>query len=125
MDIRLGSSGVTLNNGKLELTSGRGEALAQRLRIRLRTFYQSWFLNTNYGVDYFNRVFEKGIPKSSIDALFQSEINKDVRVEKILDFKSAITSNVYTLSFKVRAKDGLVSDQIDLSISPSEIKINV
>lgn len=124
MDIKLGNEGVILRGGKLELTSSRGESLAQRLTIRLRTFFGSWFLNTQYGVDYFKRVFEKTIPKTSIDALFQAEINKDVRVAKILNFKSVIEQNTYKMSFRVKAKDGAVSDLVTLSASPSGISVN-
>lgn len=124
MDIRTGREGVVLDKGKLQLTSSRGESLAQRLTVRLRTFFGSWFLDTQYGVDYFKRVFEKTIPKSSIDAVFQSEINKDVRVAKILSFSSKIENNRYTMSFKVKARDGAVSDTVNVQASPNGININ-
>lgn len=123
MDIR-STNGVVLEKGKLQLTSGRGEALAQRLTIRLRTHLNSWFLNTQYGIDYFNRVFEKTIPKSSIDAVFQTEINRDLRVEKILEFHSEIKGNRYIMSFKAKARDGAVSDVISVLASPNGITVN-
>lgn len=124
MDIRLGQNGVVLNKGKLELTKGRGEALAQRLTIHLRTHFGTWFINTQYGIDYLRRVFEKGIPKVSIDATFQAEINKDVRVAKIIDFRSVIEKNVYKLTFKVQARDGVVSDPITVNVTPRSVNVN-
>lgn len=124
MDIKLGREGVVLEKGKLKITSSRGESLAQRLTIRLRTHFGSWFLNTQYGIDYFKRVFEKTIPKTSIDALFQAEINRDGRVAKILDFHSDVIQNTYKMQFKVKAKDGTVSDQVSLTATPSGISVN-
>lgn len=124
MDIRLGRSGLILDKGKLELTSSRGESLAQRLTVRLRTFFGSWFMDTEYGIDYFKRVFEKTIPQSSIDAVFQAEINKDERVAKITYFVSKIEHNVYYLKFKVKAKDGTVSEQVNIDISQMGFNIN-
>lgn len=124
MDIKLGSQGVVLQGGRLLTTKSRGESLAQRLTIRLCTVFGSWFLDTRYGVDYFNRVFEKTIPKSSIDALFQGEINSDERVQKILEFSSSIEKNEYKMKFKVKARDGVVSDEVSLTASPYGINVN-
>lgn len=125
MDLSMNSDGVRIESGRLSLTDGRGAALAQRLRIRLRTFYQSWFLDEEFGVDYFGRVFEKGIPKSSIDSMFQSEILKDFRVKKILDFSSRIEGNQYKLEFKAKAKNGLISDVVSFGITPNGITVEI
>lgn len=125
MDIKIDRNGLMLNKGKFELTSGKGEALAQRLTIRLRTHYQSWFLDYLMGIDYFKRVFEKGIPKSSIDSVFQFEINKDPRVARIIYFSSKIMGNTYYLDFKVKAVDGAVTDLIQISSNPSNIDVGV
>ncbi|AJK27152.1 baseplate wedge subunit [Acinetobacter phage vB_AbaM_KissB] len=125
MDILMTTEGVSLSKGKLSLTKSRGESLAQRLVVHLRTFLESWFLDVNMGIDYFNKVFEKTIPKSSIDATFQTAIYKDVRVEKIIAFNSTIERNKYRLSFKVKAKEGFISDVVNVDISNNEISIGV
>lgn len=125
MDLKLGSEGLILNGNVFMLTSGRGEALAQRLTINLRTHLKSWFLNENYGIDYFNRVFEKTIEKDSIDVMFRAEISRDIRVDKIINFKSRIKDNSYQLSFQVKAKDGVVSDTVQLIASSQGISFNI
>jgi len=125
MDILMGSDGVSLQGGKLLLTESRATSLAQRLSIRLKTHLESWFLNINLGIDYFNKVFEKTISKSSIDALFQAEIYKDLRVEKIEGFKSKIERNLYQMEFRAKAKDGLVSDIIYLNVTGGNITVSI
>ena len=125
MDIRIGRTGVIFEKGKLQLTESRGESLAQRLTIRLRTHLNTWFLEDNFGIDYFNRVFEKGIPKSSIDTMFHAEISRDERVEKILAFSSTLQFNKYSLKFKVKARDGSISDFVTLSTNPNGIDIKI
>lgn len=125
MDILMGSDGVSLQGGKLLLTESRATSLAQRLSIRLKTHLESWFLNMNLGIDYFNKVFEKTISKSSIDALFQAEIYKDLRVEKIEGFKSKIERNLYQMEFRAKAKDGLVSDIIYLNVTGGNITVSI
>lgn len=114
-----------MKGGKLLLTESRGDSLAQRLTIRLRTHLDSWFLERGYGIDYFNRVFEKNIPKPSIDSLFQTAIYADERVEKILEFQSVLFQNVYRLSFKVKARNGVVSERVSITTSSDQIKIRI
>lgn len=125
MDILMGNDGLVFSGGKLELTESRATSLAQRLSIRLKTFIESWFLNESLGIDYFNKVFEKSISKSSIDAIFQTNIYQDNRVEKIEGFKSKIDRNLYQMEFKAKAKDGLVSDLISLTVSGGRISVDI
>lgn len=125
MDILMGSDGVSLQGGKLLLTESRASSLAQRLSNRLQTFFGSWFLNTLLGIDYFNNVFEKTITKSSIDTIFQTEIYKDPRVEKIEGFKSKLDNNTYTMQFAAKAKEGFISDIVSINVSGGRISISV
>ncbi|AZF88449.1 hypothetical protein TAC_0061 [Acinetobacter phage TAC1] len=125
MDILMQGGATALVGGKLLLTASRGASLAQRLVIRLNTFLGSWFLNENLGIDYFNKVFEKTITKSSIDATFQTAIYADNRVETITHFSSHVKANIYHMEFKVKARDGVVSDMVDVTVTNNGITINV
>ncbi|UYL86131.1 hypothetical protein [Acinetobacter phage vB_AbaM_CP14] len=125
MDILMQEGSTALVGGKLLLTSSRGASLAQRLVIRLNTFLGSWFLNENLGIDYFNKVFEKTISKSSIDATFQTTIYSDNRVETITHFSSKVTGNIYHMEFKVKARDGVVSDTVNVNATSNGILIKV
>jgi len=125
MDILMRGGTVALEGGKLLLTDSRGASLAQRLVIRLNTFLESWFLNQNLGIDYFNKVFEKTITKASIDATFQTSIYSDERVETIIHFSSHVKANIYYMEFKVKARDGVTSDIVNVSVTNNGISINV
>lgn len=121
MDIKMGANGKGLffENGKFALTEDMLESLAQRLSIKLKTVLGSWYLNVNYGIDYFNRVFEKAITQLSIDTMFQTEITKEMYVDRITYFKSKIENREYILEFKVLYRSGEMSDTITILVNES------
>lgn len=126
MDIKLdsgvpnSSTRLRLTDGKLELTSGRADSLAQRLQIRFKTYQGSWFLNENYGINWFRDVLGKGKTKLSVDVLIQNEILKDNLIDRITYFKSQISSSyVYSCLFKVQMVDGTTTEVIKLLTTES------
>lgn len=90
------------------VTASTSENLAQRIKIRLLTFYGEWFLDSTLGVDYFNAVFGKNRSKQSIDTIFQAEILKEREVIQITKFESNLdrANRVYSLNVEVRTFDG-------------------
>ena len=118
MDIKqdVVSGNIVFQNGQLYLTDGRQDSLRQRLDIRIKTQKGSWFLNINYGVDWFNGVFADGSTKLSVDSLLQAEILKEPMVERVITFTSSV-SNItrqYSCSFKVKLTTNEVSQTITL-----------
>jgi hypothetical protein len=91
------------------------QTVAQRLRIRLLSFQEEWFLDQEYGVPYFQRVLGMKPTKSAIDLIFQQEI-LDVRgVREITFFSSTLQNRIYSLSFRVRVVTGEETETISLN----------
>ena len=94
------------------------DTVAQRLKIRLLTFQEEWFLDTTYGVPYFQRILgKKKVTKSSIDIIFQEQILLEPGVKELVEFNSTFSDRQYSVKFKVRVVTGDVSSVI--SINPT------
>ena len=113
MDIRY-SSGLSIENGQLVITESLADKVRQRLFVRLRTFINTWFLNLDYGVDYFGSVFGKGRTKAAVDAIMRLEIEKEKYVKSITSFSSSLVGRKYTLRFSVAVVDQ--SQPVQISI---------
>lgn len=94
-----------------QFTTTTSENLAQRIKIKLQTFFGEWFLDGTIGIDYFGQIFGKNRSKQSVDAIFQSEILKEREVLQITSFNSTLNqqTRVYSLVFEVKTRDGFYS----------------
>ena len=92
-------------------TTTTSENLAQRLRIRLQTFKNEWFLDGTIGIDYFNQIAGKNRSKAAVDAIIQAEILKEQEVLQITAYSSVVdkTTRKITIQFTVRTIDGFYS----------------
>lgn len=97
------------------ITSPFTENVAQRLRIRLLTFEGEWFLDTTYGIPYWQRILGKKPTKSAIDQILQQEVLEEVGVKEIVSFTSSFSNRKYSASFKVRVVNGEVTDTININ----------
>lgn len=78
MDILLDEShDIVFVNGETPVTRANFDVVAQRLRIRLKTFLTEYNFNTSYGIPYFQAIFGRRVRKSEIDYIFQEEIFKE------------------------------------------------
>lgn len=104
MDILIKNGKLAFQNGAFQLTSDHLESVAQRLYIRLKSTKFKWFWNTEYGVDWFGKVFGKTKNKTRIDLLLKQEIMKEKWVESITCFSSNIDryTRVYSCTFKAK-----------------------
>jgi len=108
-DIRLNSNGdIDISGSVISLTDPGAESTAQRLFIKLRTFKTEWVYNTDFGVDYFGKVFTKGPAKALVDAEFRSKIVNTPGVSQLIRFTSTINqaTREYTLDFTVVDESG-------------------
>jgi hypothetical protein len=107
---------IIWRNGPLrkeETTQPLTETVGQRLKIRLQTFLGEWFINTVYGVPYWQRLLGiKQTSKAAADLIFQQEILKEEGVKEIVSFESTFVNRKYSLVFKVRVVTGEVSAPI-------------
>lgn len=105
-------------NGPLttaNLTIDPATVVAQRLRIRLNTFLGEWFLQTSYGVPYFQRILAKKTSKTAVDRIFQEQILQERGVREIVSFSSTLKNRQYEMSFRVRALNGAVTEAITVN----------
>ena len=118
MDFKLDPTSwdIIWRNGQLrkeETTQPLTETVGQRLKIRLQTFLGEWFINTVYGVPYWQRLLGiKQTSKAAADLIFQQEILKEEGVKEIVSFESTFVNRKYSLVFKVRVVTGEVSAPI-------------
>lgn len=118
MDFKLDpdSWDIIWHNGPLvkkDTTQPFTETVGQRLKIRLQTFLGEWFINTVYGVPYWQRLLGiKQTSKAAADLIFQQEILKEEGVKEIVSFESTFVNRKYSLVFKVRVVTGEVSAPI-------------
>jgi len=120
MDLKIDYStgDVIFVNGPLtksDVTQPLVETVQQRLFIRLRTFLGEWFLNTAYGVPYFQDVLGKKTTKSAVDLIMQQQILAEVGVKEITYFNSTLVNRQYSLNFRVKVVDGSTTDTISIT----------
>lgn len=107
---------IVWNNGPLTreyTTQPFTQTVAQRLKIRLLSFYGEWFADTTYGVMYWERILGvKQTSKSAVDLLFQQAILKEEGVKEIVSFDSTFENRRYSLVFQVKVVNGEVTQPI-------------
>lgn len=104
---------MIFENGKCPTTSGVADACVQRLYIRLKTLFQEWFLNVEYGVPYFE-ILGKRVKRETVDMIIQEQILQEKGVKEIVSFESSFDNpnRIYSCKFTVRAEDGSVTPPI-------------
>lgn len=108
---------IIFQNGTCPVTQLQADVVAQRLRIKLYTFYGEWFLDDTIGVPYIQQIFTKVSKKSTVDLIFQGIISNDPGVIEIISFTSSISpQRGYTMTFSVRVNDNSESLPITVSI---------
>ena len=108
---------LTFKNGPLTsayTTQSRVDVVAQRLRIRLLTWREEWFLDTSYGVPDWS-ILGRKIKKSAVDLIFQREILAENGVKELTFFESTFENRKYTLSFRVKVTTGDETETITLT----------
>lgn len=108
---------IIWNNGPLTAeftTQPLTETVSQRLFIRLRTFLGEWFMDTTYGVPYWQRILGFKNKKETIDLIFQEQILAERGVKEIVSFSSTFNNaqRHYSATFQVRVTSGEVTSPI-------------
>lgn len=103
-------------NGQSPVTQGAAQIVAQRLKIRLQTFLGEWFINTTYGIPYWQRILGKKTSKVAVDRIFQEQIRAERGVVAITQFNSTLSRDrQYTMNFRVRAANNEETDLITIT----------
>jgi len=72
-------------DGRLVLTVD-ADTIVDRLRVRLKTWLGDWYLDTERGIGYKNRILGKSIGGSEISAIIRREILLESGVQRINSF---------------------------------------
>ena len=100
---------------KKDVTQPFTQNVGQRLRIRLLTFQNEWFLDLNYGVPYYQLILGKKTTKSAVDQILQQEILDEVGVKEITSFSSSFVNRQYKASFRVKCTNGEETETIEIN----------
>lgn len=91
------------------------QTVQQRLYILLHTYLEEWFMDTTYGIPYWQSILGKKTTKSAVDLIFQQKILAENGVKEITQFNSTFVNRVYSLNFKVRVTTGEETQTITIS----------
>lgn len=119
MDILLDSDtwDAVFFNGPLTteyVTQPYTSTVAQRLKIRLLTWQNDWFMDTTYGAPWWS-VLGRKVPKSKVDSMLQQQILLENGVKEITSFTSNFENRKYSASFQVRVSTGAVTEIITIT----------
>lgn len=109
---------VTWRNGPLrkqETTQSRVDVVGQRLLILLKTFKGEWFLDTEYGIGYFQSILGMKTNKSAVDLIFQKAILAENGVKELTFFESTFVNRQYSMTFRVKVTTGEESGLITIT----------
>ncbi|RLC88268.1 MAG: hypothetical protein DRJ03_03205 [Chloroflexi bacterium] len=76
---------IFLKAGKIHRVTG-GAAVVQLVRSRLQTYLGEWFLDTDFGVPYFEDVFRRPAVLSLIELVIKKAIRETPGVEEVKEF---------------------------------------
>ncbi len=116
--ISSGYGDIVWRNGPLrkeETTQSRIDVVAQRLLILLRTFKGEWFLDTDYGIPYFQSILGMKTSKSAVDLIFQKAILAENGVRELTFFESTFVNRQYSMTFRVKVTTGEESGLITIT----------
>jgi len=97
-----------LNTTDIQLTETAVESLAQRLRIKLKIFTNTYFMDMDFGIPYYEQVFVKGTTKKLLDAIFKRAIYDTPDVNSVVNYRSQFDrqNRIYQPQFTVTSSDG-------------------
>ncbi len=84
------------------------DALRQRVKRRLLTFYGEWFLNRKKGVDYFGKVLGVQPQPLVVYAEFRRVLQDDDEVAGIKSLNIDLDNDVMTVSAELNSVYGII-----------------
>lgn len=101
---------LKFTNRKLVLIDGK-ERLYQQLKCRLETIYGEWFLDTQFGVKYYEEIWVKNPNLAVVNGILKAIILETPDVLEITSFSSALNTakRTLTIAFTVKSSFGIVA----------------
>lgn len=108
---------IVWRNGPLtkdQTTQPLIDTVRQRLLILLRSYQGEWFLDTTYGIPYYQSILGRKTTKDGVDLIFQTAILSENGVKEITSFSSTFIQRQYSMTFSVRVNDGQITAPITI-----------
>ncbi|CAB3660924.1 hypothetical protein LMG26696_03367 [Achromobacter pulmonis] len=102
--------------GRTSLVDG-AERVAQQIKVTLLAFLGEWFLDTSFGVPYFDQVLVKNPDRAAIEAVFRARILDVPGVSRVRRLSLAIdrARRVLSVEFEADSAYGLARGTAEFS----------
>ncbi len=114
MDLKLDklTNDIVITAGDMVTISGIDEA-GQRIKDRLLTFQNEWFLNLSYGVDYIGTILIKNPRTGVVASHLRAQILKSVNGE-ITAFSSDFSNRELSINYSIIIDDETLTEEVTL-----------
>lgn len=116
-DLSLGTnfSDLVFTNFNLSIND-EPQAVAQRIAVRLRIFLGEWFLDTTYGIPYYQSILVKAPDLNAIRTILRTQISTVPNVLSIdeFDFEYNTTTRTLIVNFTVTTTSGQVTSSVTI-----------
>lgn len=103
LKIDLVTGDLDVSDNEVQTVGEGGQAIAQRVRIRLKMFYREWILDREAGTKWYQKVLKKGADQYVVDQELRKRVLDTEGVSKIRYWNSGFNASTreYELDFIV------------------------
>ncbi len=104
--------------GRTRLIGG-ADRIRQQIKVTLLAFLGEWFLDTSFGVPYFENILVKNPDRATIEAVLRARILDVPGVARVgrLTLEIERTQRALRVTFESETTDGRVNDVVTLQVS--------
>lgn len=94
------------------------DAIAQEIKIRLKTFLGEWFLDITHGVPYLESILIKGPRESVVSSMLRGQILAVPGVSNVQSMQLDLDNmtRILTVNFECDTVEGTISDSYRLDL---------
>lgn len=103
--------------GELSFIDG-ADRVAQQVKVTLLAFLGEWFLDTSFGVPYFESILVKSPDRASIEAILRARIRAVPGVQRVrrLDLQVERELRILRVAFEADTDAGKAGGAVDLRV---------
>ena len=108
LELDLNTHDLIIDNFTFKTVTTKQVEITQRLKMKLLWFKGDWPHNENYGIDYRNKIFAKGVDLDDIDDTFRVAITSESGVKQLLSYSSSFdrATRLLKISAKILTDSG-------------------
>lgn len=107
-----------LPDGTFDLVMAEGaDAVAQQIKIVLKTFMGEWFLDTTVGIPYFEDILKKNPRSEVVETVLRGKIASVTGVTRVTAFDISIDNRLrtMTINYSAETNEGTIEDSFRLT----------